>query len=266
MSVYRFKNILQWFVILSFNWITIAYSFNFGGASSSFSKFEPWVPCHNGTISFEFKTHSGSGMLMYIDGGRNGPDYFELKLINGGLHFTFKLNNERNMLSAGQDLNNNEWHSVDLIRDGRLTTLKVDEFSYTGKNQNFDPAYVTFQNSNENYVFIGGLPSDYNHKLSELSHPQIMFEPRLQGSVRNLVYSNCGKAMMTPEMLDSDGLILESDLCMKNNPCKNEGICVMRDHGVQCDCSWTNFMGEFCEIGKQFKFSPFHRVLLFSKY
>ncbi|XP_053395317.1 neurexin-1-like isoform X3 [Mercenaria mercenaria] len=251
MAVEIVMKVLQWFIILSMNVITFSYSFDMGGASHSFSKFESWVPCHNGTITFEFQTHSGSGMLMYIDGGRKSNDYFELKLINGVLHLTFKLNNERNMLSAGQNLNNNEWHSVDLIRDGRLTTLKVDEFSYTRENQNYDPTYITFENSNNNYVFIGGLPSEYSHKLSELAHPQIMFEPRLQGSVRNLFYSNCGKAMTSPQMLESEGLVMEGDKCMKSNPCKNDGICVMQDHGVQCDCSWTNFVGEYCEIERQ---------------
>lgn len=240
-----------WFVILSLNLIAFCYSFNFDGSSSSFSKFESWVPCHNGTITFEFKTHSSSALLFYTDGGRKTPDYFELKLINGIMHLTFMLNNERNMLSAGQNLNNNEWHSVDLIRDGRLTTLKVDEFSYTREDKNYSPEYVTFGDSNENYVFIGGLPLDYNQKLSELAHPQVVFEPRLQGSVRNLFYSNCGKAMTTPQMLDSEGLIVESDKCMNNNPCMNNGICVMRDHGVQCDCSGTSFTGEHCQIGKK---------------
>jgi leucine-rich repeat transmembrane neuronal protein 1/2 len=252
MAVKMTLTVLQWCLILCLNVLTL-YAFELGGSSHSFSKFESWVPCQNGTITFQFKTLSGSGILMYIDGGgRKSSDYFELKLINGAMHLTYNINNELNMLSAGQNLNDNEWHSVNLIRDGRLTTLKVDAYIYTRQTQNYDPNYVTFENSNANYVFIGGLPSEYKHKLSDIARVPAVYEPRLQGSVRNIFYSNCGKAMTSPQMLDSEGLVMEGDQCMKNNPCKNEGICVMLDDGVQCDCIWTNFDGKYCEIGKLF--------------
>ena len=252
MAVQMTLKVLLWCLILCINVISLLYSFELGGSSHSYSKFDKWEPCHNGTISFEFKTLSGSGILMYIDGGRKSNDYFELKLINGALHLTYNLKNEINMLTAGQNLNDNKWHSVDLIRDESLTTLKVGTYTFTRQTIKYDPNYITFENSNSNYVYFGGLPSDFKHRLSELTRIQVVYEPRLQGSIRNIFYSNCGKIMTSPEMLESEGLVMEGDQCMKNNPCQNEGICVMLDDGVKCDCSWTNYDGKYCEIGKLF--------------
>ncbi|KAL4239023.1 Neurexin-2 [Mactra antiquata] len=166
------------------------------------------------------------------------------------MHLSYSLNNEFNMLTVntGQGLTNNEWHSVDLVRDGRLTTLKVDQIDNTRKSDNYDLDYEIFGNSRDNYVFIGGLPLEYNQKLSELALPKVVFEPRLQGSVRNIFYSNCGKPLVKAELLDSDGIVLDDNECMKNDPCKNKGICVTKNHGVMCDCTYTDYSGEYCEI------------------
>ena len=231
--------------------ISFCLPFDFEGSSTSYAKFSSWVPCHNGTVSFEFKTQLPNSLLLYTDSGGTG-DYYQLKLVNGKMHLRFKLNKSSSMLSAGQNLNDNYWHTVDIMRDGRFTTLKVDDISYTRENKMYNPELVKLQTSSQDYVFIGGLPIEYNEKLSELALPAVTFEPRLKGSVQNLFFSNCGKTLSRPDMIDHQGIILENDRCLKNNPCQNNGICVNRNNGVQCDCSWTDFIGEFCAIGKFF--------------
>lgn len=242
------------FLIISLVLIGLCTSFNFDGSSKSYGKFEPWIPCNNGSVSFEFKTESSSALLMYTGGSGTIKDYFMLQLINGVMHLSYSLNKEHNMLTVntGKELINNEWHSVELVRDGRLTTLKVDQMEYRRKLDNYDLTYAIFGNSRDNFVFIGGLPLEYSQKLSDIALPKAVFVPRLRGSVRNIFYNNCGKSKLTAKLLDSEGIILDDNECMKNNPCKNEGICVTRNHGVQCDCTYTDFSGEFCEIGKNY--------------
>ena len=234
-----------------FFWIcSFCTSIDFDGSSRTYAKFSSWVPCHNGSVSFEFKTQNPNALLLYTDSGGTA-DYYQLKLVNGRMYLQFRFNSNKNpsMLSAGQNLNDNNWHMVDIIRDGRFTTLKVDDVSYTRENKMYNPETADIQTSNQNYVFIGGLPIDYNEKLSELPLASVTFEPHLKGSVQNLFFSNCGKALSAPDMIDSEGIVWKNDRCLQNSPCQNNGICVNRDNGVQCDCSWTDYVGEFCNIG-----------------
>jgi len=233
--------------------VNVCDSFQFEGSSLSFAKFSSWTPCHNGTLEFEFKTEISNALMFYTDSGNKqfNDDYFELRLVDGIMHLRYKLNKERGMISSVMgNLNNNEWHSVKLMRSGRQTTLVVDEHTLTKENVNFDSQHKTFGETSDNFVFIGGLPIDYNTQLEKLAHSQVVFEPRLRGHVRNLFYSNCGKAMVSPDLLDSQGLVLGDDRCLRDNPCLHGGICVVRDNGVQCDCSFTDFIGENCEIGR----------------
>ena len=245
----EFYSHLSSLITLFLGIISLCLPFDFEGSSTSYAKFSSWVPCHNGTVSFEFKTQLPNSLLLYTDSGGTG-DYFQLKLVNGKMHLRYKLSKNSAMLSAGQNLNDNNWHTVDIMREEKYTTLKVDDISYTRENMMYNPDSLNLETSSQNYVFIGGLPIEYNEKLSELALASVTFEPRLKGSVQNLFFSNCGKALSAPDMIDYQGIILETDRCLKNNPCQNDGICVNRNNGVQCDCSWTNYIGEFCSIGK----------------
>jgi len=39
-------------------------------------------------------------------------------------------------------------------------------------------------------VYVGGMPSWYNSKLTLLALPSVIFEPRFNGFIRNLVYAD----------------------------------------------------------------------------
>ncbi|XP_052769324.1 neurexin-1-like isoform X2 [Mya arenaria] len=242
-----------WMVVI-FNILAVCRGFQFEGSSTSFSKFSPWTPCHNGTIEFEFKTQLPNALMFYTDSGnaQANDDYFELKLVDGIMYLLFKLNKENDMMTSVMgNLNDNEWHSVKLMRAGRQTTLIVDEQTLVKEHVNYDSEYQTFDGTSSNYIFVGGLPLEYNTQLEKLAHSQVMFEPRLSGSVRNLFYSNCGKEMVTPDLVDSDGLVVGEDRCLRDNPCLHGGICVVRDDGIKCDCSYTQFNGEHCQMERQ---------------
>lgn len=64
-------------------------------------------------------------------------------------------------------------------------------------------ASIMFGNvSSNSYVFVGGLPSWYGEKMTSLVLPTVLLQPRLQGAVRNLRYSDTsGKAEVNQEMM-----------------------------------------------------------------
>ena len=234
-----------------FGLVKSCQTLTFEGSRTTYGKFTPWIPCHNGSVTLDFKTTQANTLIFYTH-YEETKDYFELDLVDGIMQLHFKIQGKRDRLSAGSNLNDDKWHTVKIMRDGRLTILTVDQITYTREYKAYDPEKELVYTSKENFVYIGGLPMSFNDRLSELPLTQVLFHQRLRGSVRNLFYSNCGQALVAGEMLDSDGIIFEEDECMHTNPCKHGGICVMRDSGVQCDCSWTDYTGEFCEEGEGF--------------
>lgn len=221
--------------------------FSLDGSAGSYAKFPGWEPCLNGTLSFEFQTDRPNALLFYFDSGQK--KYLELKLVGGIAKLKVNFGKGLVILSAGSNLNDNAWHKVEIIRNNLDTTLLVDSIEFRRKSLgvDFDSDNVT----EDRFLFMGGLPEEYDRELSKLSLPSVLFEPKFRGSIRNVFYSNCGALPERPEMIDSQGILdNEADLCEQGNPCLNSGSCLTTDHGLVCDCTRTEFQGERCEIGK----------------
>lgn len=156
------------------------------------------------------------------------------------------------LVIPGSHLNDQQWHTIEIIRKGPETRLILDGQIYskniTGPNLNFG------DRSQNSKLYIGGLPANYMGRLSMLSLPSILFEPRFRGSIRNLRLSHCGRIPENVEMLDYDGVkTTDADKCANLNAvnrCQNRGVCISTDNGYFCDCTRTGFIGDRCEIGK----------------
>ncbi|ESP00130.1 hypothetical protein LOTGIDRAFT_141314 [Lottia gigantea] len=220
--------------------------FNLDGSPGSYAKFDHWEPCINGSLSFEFKTDRPNALLFYIDDGHSS--FFELKLVAGIARLRLNLGDGTVILSAGQSLNDQQWHKVEIRRDGEQTTLTVDKIEHTRTlhGNKFDTNNIT-----DLYFFIGGLPNDYDQKLTSLALPSVVFEPKFRGSIRNLFYSSCAGPVERPTMINHDGILSsDEDLCERGNPCLNGGMCLTTDDGLMCDCTRLEFEGDRCEIGE----------------
>ncbi|XP_061165140.1 neurexin-1-like isoform X3 [Saccostrea echinata] len=218
-------------------------SFKLEGSSSSYAKFQKWKPCQNGSLHFEFQTSMASALLLYTDDG-GFTDYFELSLLVGALQLKVNLGGSQVRLNLGNNLNDSRWHKVGMFRQGRTVTLTVDQLS---TSQEFYGRNLEFGRGRNSPVFIGGLPSLYNDRQSDLTLQHVIYQPFLNGYVRNVLYSNCGESLIRPEMLDSSGIVGETNLCSRHL-CKNGGVCITRDTQTTCDCSRTDYEGKFCEI------------------
>ena len=244
------------FIILNFR-PQNCQAFRLEGSQTSFAKFPKWSPCQNGSFTFEFNTAHPNGLLLYMDdGGRF--DFLELKLVRGVIRLRLNLGEGATILAVGQNLNDRQWHKVEVARDEEDTTLIVDKESQTQKSQGNEFAFGNL--SQNSFMFVGGMPITYSAKLSLLALPSVMFEPRYRGSVRNILYSNCGSALMRVDMIESRGVRTNVlDRCEEENPCKHGGICISTDSGSICDCSGTEYEGPLCEIGELF-FPSVHKA------
>lgn len=235
-------------MLLSLSAITLCVAFDLQGSKPSYAKYSKWEPCDNGTLTFEFKTDRPNALLMYTDGGED-YDFMELKLVDGTLKLRFDLGSGAVVMSAGHRLNDMEWHTVEIQRDGTQTNLVVNNLAITKLTNPVES--VKDEEEKESFVFIGGMPLEYGAKLNRLALPSVIFEPQFRGSIQNVLYSNCGGPMEAPERLEASGIrSAAKDLCLEEDPCLNGGTCLTVDSGTICECSGTSFIGDHCEIEK----------------
>ena len=157
--------------------------------SNSFLQLPKWISRSNSSIHFEFQTNQSNALILYIDDG-GIFDFFELKLVDGSLRLRYNLGGGAQMIIVGYRLDNNQWHKVILGRNREITSLSITNLNLTqskvtrGKDHDFG---LIDNNSN---LFFGGLPNSFNHKMTALSLPSVVFEPKFVGAIRNIIYTD----------------------------------------------------------------------------
>ena len=226
-----------------------AHALEFTKTSNTYAKFPKWNACINSSMSFEFKTTAEEALLMYTDD--NGRfDYVEIILVNRRVRLRMNIVDGREgsvEITVGKRLNDNKWHRVEIQRNRMETTLFVD-----GKSDSrvaFGSDFSFGNLTRNNYVYFGGLPTQYYNgdqkKLDTLSLPSVFFEPRFEGSMRNIIYGNCSCIPVRGKLIDSDSVTLTPrEACDVNNNCGN-CLCISRDDGPGCQC-----VGFDCPLGK----------------
>lgn len=97
----------------------------FSAGPNSYVAFDSWRPCLNGYVRFDIRTNAHDGTLAYID-DRGKFDFFYLKLIEGKPRLLFNLGNDRQALNVNMQINDDQWHTILIKRDGQTTTLSID--------------------------------------------------------------------------------------------------------------------------------------------
>ncbi|XP_021945063.1 neurexin-1 [Folsomia candida] len=235
------------------------------GSSRSYIKYSPWQHTQqNNSLLLDFSTNQPDGLLLYTDDSGD-VDFFELKLVEGGLRLRFNLGDGgTEILQVGRHLNDGLWHRVEIsVRNG--VGLTVDGFVTKEKLLGKESG-GGWNNAKAGGVFVGGLPTEYNEKLGDLSLPSVVFEPRYRGSVRNVVFDSGGGVRSQTEV-EWKGLISTTssssphnaphsslssgvDACERHDPCLHGGFCISTDNGPLCDCKHIDFQGNHCETEK----------------
>lgn len=252
MKMKRHKVELSGFMLQGIVFLLIVYAvhaIHFTKTSKTYAKFPNWNACINASLSFEFKTSTKEALLLYTDD--NGRfDYVEVMLVNGRVRLRMNIVDGREgsiEIVIGEQLNDNGWHTVEIQRNRMETTLFVDGKSDSrvafGSDFNFGNI------SRNNYVFFGGLPNSYysedRTKLEYLSLPSVYFEPRFEGSMRNILYGNCSCMPTRAGLIDGDSVTLEPrEACDGEDNCGN-CLCISGDDGPGCQC-----VGFKCPLGR----------------
>jgi len=226
------------------------------GSHNSHARFPAWMRrCPSdtsssnwtATLSFDFETRRGSCLVLYAD---NGQEVVEVRLVRG----TARLRLGAGLaLAAGSGLNDGRTHSVAVTITDRIATLTVDRATQSLPVVSPPRYLVTPTTPSDFSVYVGGLPVEFRsgQQLEQLAAPSAAFEPAFVGSVRNVAYTTrCGHDVGVVRMMSGSGVRSGvDDSCADYDPCQNSAPCLSTDEGPLCDCSFTDYVGAFCDLG-----------------
>ncbi|KAI3367329.1 hypothetical protein L3Q82_008376 [Scortum barcoo] len=132
-------------------------------------------------VSLRFRSQRAYGLLMATT-SRDSADTLRLELDGGRVKLTVNLGKGPETLYAGQKLNDNEWHTVRVVRRGKTYKLTVDDDVAEGQMVG-DHTRLEFHNIETGIMterrFVSSIPSSFIGHLQSLRtkksiHPSIL--------------------------------------------------------------------------------------------
>ncbi|KAK0147494.1 Neurexin-1a [Merluccius polli] len=210
----------------------------FTGAEGQWARFPVWNACCESEMSFNMKTKSSHGLLVYFDDS-GFCDFLELLMQNGRLSLRFSIFcAEAATVLTETAVNDSEWHVVTLRRNFKNTTLVVDsEVKWVEvKSKRRDMTVFS-------HLFVGGIPPDLRSTPLRLTSSVVKDQSPFAGWITDIKVNKLESVMVN----NSDGVL--ADLCGLANMCLNGGVCSLIDNEPSCDCSQTGFQGKDCSEG-----------------
>lgn len=110
------------------------------------------------SIKFRFKAgRDVTDGLMFYAGGDN--DFIAVELRDGGVYFKYNLGQHLVSIGTSERYNDDEWHWVEVIRNGREGSLQVDQNTVYTKESTGNVEILELSDK----MYFGGLPDDVLH-------------------------------------------------------------------------------------------------------
>ena len=116
------------------------------GSKTSYAQFKKWDGGTDSSLSFEFRTESSDGLLVYTD-DPSTCDSLELKLVEGRLRLRMNTGAGPTILQSSQalpSLADGAWHRVAVVKLSTNTTLQVPNINH-GFHNIFTPPHYKIQ-------------------------------------------------------------------------------------------------------------------------
>lgn len=209
------------------------------------------LPTDNDTFyaSFRFRSHVEEGLLL----SRSAVKVkLHLRLSAGTLLYDVTApNGSKTVLHLGSNLDDGEWHSVNASVRGREVRLQLDGRTKT-KPLNQSLLMQEFANRSRLKIFLGGF--DDNRDFPGFVGCIL----NLQIDSQKILLRNLKKSKHTNEDLKYTCRL--ENRCQPN-PCKNGGKCSQGWQTFSCNCEYTRFEGEKCEISKYKPVCEYYRAM-----
>ncbi|XP_045405535.1 neurexin-1 isoform X10 [Lemur catta] len=233
-------------------WAELGSGLEFPGAEGQWTRFPKWNACCESEMSFQLKTRSARGLVLYFD-DEGFCDFLELILTRGGrLQLSFSIFcAEPATLLADTPVNDGAWHSVRIRRQFRNTTLFIDQVEAKWVEVKSKRRDMTVFSS----LFVGGLPPELRAAALKLTLASVREREPFRGWIRDVRVNSSqalpvdsGEVRLDDEPPNSGGggSPCEAGEEGEAGVCLNGGVCSVVDDQAVCDCSRTGFRGKDC--------------------
>ncbi|XP_065783431.1 neurexin-1 isoform X18 [Muntiacus reevesi] len=232
-------------------WAELGSGLEFPGAEGQWTRFPKWNACCESEMSFQLKTRSARGLVLYFD-DEGFCDFLELILTRGGrLQLSFSIFcAEPATLLTDTPVNDGAWHSVRIRRQFRNTTLFIDQVEAKWVEVKSKRRDMTVFSG----LFVGGLPPELRAAALKLTLASVREREPFKGWIRDVrVNSSLALPVDSGEVkLDDEppssggGSPCEGGEEGEGGVCLNGGVCSVVDDQAVCDCSRTGFRGKDC--------------------
>ncbi|KAM5318828.1 neurexin-1 isoform 22-T22 [Glossophaga mutica] len=237
-------------------WAELGSGLEFPGAEGQWTRFPKWNACCESEMSFQLKTRSARGLVLYFD-DEGFCDFLELILTRGGrLQLSFSIFcAEPATLLADTPVNDGAWHSVLIRRQFRNTTLFIDQVEAKWVEVKSKRRDMTVFSG----LFVGGLPPELRAAALKLTLASVREREPFKGWIRDVRVNSSqalpvdsGEVKLDDEPPNSGGgSPCEAGEEGEGGVCLNGGVCSVVDDQAVCDCSRTGFHGKDCSQGKE---------------
>ncbi|XP_028620901.1 neurexin-1 isoform X4 [Grammomys surdaster] len=237
-------------------WAELGSGLEFPGAEGQWTRFPKWNACCESEMSFQLKTRSARGLVLYFD-DEGFCDFLELILTRGGrLQLSFSIFcAEPATLLADTPVNDGVWHSVRIRRQFRNTTLYIDRSEAKWVEVKSKRRDMTVFSG----LFVGGLPPELRAAALKLTLASVREHEPFKGWIRDVRVNSSqalpldgGEVKLDDEPPNSGGgSPCEAGDEGEGGVCLNGGVCSVVDDQAVCDCSRTGFRGKDCSQGKE---------------
>ncbi|XP_020943929.1 neurexin-1 isoform X35 [Sus scrofa] len=232
-------------------WAELGNGLEFPGAEGQWTRFPKWNACCESEMSFQLKTRSARGLVLYFD-DEGFCDFLELILTRGGrLQLSFSIFcAEPATLLADTPVNDGAWHSVRIRRQFRNTTLFIDQVEAKWVEVKSKRRDMTVFSG----LFVGGLPPELRAAALKLTLASVREREPFKGWIRDVRVNSSqalpvdsGEVKLDDEPPNSGGgSPCEAGEEGEGGVCLNGGVCSVVDDQAVCDCSRTGFRGKDC--------------------
>ncbi|XP_011925765.1 PREDICTED: neurexin-1-beta isoform X15 [Cercocebus atys] len=232
-------------------WAELGSGLEFPGAEGQWTRFPKWNACCESEMSFQLKTRSARGLVLYFD-DEGFCDFLELILTRGGrLQLSFSIFcAEPATLLADTPVNDGVWHSVRIRRQFRNTTLFIDQVEAKWVEVKSKRRDMTVFSG----LFVGGLPPELRAAALKLTLASVREREPFKGWIRDVRVNSSqvlpvdsGEVKLDDEPPNSGGgSPCEAGEEGEGGVCLNGGVCSVVDDQAVCDCSRTGFRGKDC--------------------
>ncbi|XP_048660350.1 neurexin-1 isoform X34 [Marmota marmota marmota] len=232
-------------------WAELGSGLEFPGAEGQWTRFPKWNACCESEMSFQLKTRSARGLVLYFD-DEGFCDFLELILTRGGrLQLSFSIFcAEPATLLADTPVNDGAWHNVRIRRQFRNTTLFIDHVEAKWVEVKSKRRDMTVFSG----LFVGGLPPELRAAALKLTLASVREREPFKGWIRDVRVNSSqalpvdsGEVKLDDEPPNSGGgSPCEAGEEGEGGVCLNGGVCSVVDDQAVCDCSRTGFRGKDC--------------------